>query len=47
MKQTTEYAFETAIEHHLTIAGGYGRWDVLKKVNKSESRKSWLLFYGR
>ena len=27
MKQTTEQAFETAIEHHLTTAGGYEKGD--------------------
>ncbi|MFV9645297.1 MAG: hypothetical protein ACNYWU_05680 [Desulfobacterales bacterium] len=27
MKQTTEYTFEIAIEHHLTTAGGYEKGD--------------------
>lgn len=27
MKQTMEYTFETAIEHHLTTAGGYEKGD--------------------
>lgn len=43
MIQTNEYAFETAIEHHLTAAGGYEKGDretaridtLIEKVRKS------------
>jgi hypothetical protein len=41
MKQTTEYAFETTIEHHLTTAGGYEKATQTGSTNPSFTRCMW------